>query len=215
MHQSLDDTNRLCLHTITTRPLSIDEAVKRYSSQGVKGITVWREALEGHEPVDVGRRLRDAGLTLVSLCRGGFFPAVDSDSRRAAISDNLRAIDEAEALGAPLLVLVPGADPKQPLDVSRRQIVEALQTILPHANAAGVKLGIEPLHPMYADTRSAINTLSQANDICEELDSESVGVIVDVYHLWWDDHLAMEIKRCGHLGNNICFPCQRLACING
>ena len=57
MHQSLDDTNRLCLHTITTRPLSIDEAVKRYSSQGVKGITVWREALEGHEPVDVGRRL--------------------------------------------------------------------------------------------------------------------------------------------------------------
>ena len=104
-----------------------------------------------------------------------------------------------------MLVLVPGADPKQPLDVSRRQIVEALQTILPHANAAGVKLGIEPLHPMYADTRSAINTLSQANDICEELGSECVGVIVDVYHLWWDDHLAMEIQRCGRLGKIFAF----------
>jgi sugar phosphate isomerase/epimerase len=50
---------------------------------------------------------------------------------------------------------------------------------------------------MYADTRSAINTLAQANDMASELNSPLVGVAVDVYHLWWDPTLEQEIKRCG------------------
>jgi sugar phosphate isomerase/epimerase len=58
-------------------------------------------------------------------------------------------------------------------------------------------LAIEPLHPMYADTRSAINTLAQANDMAEKLNSHWVGVAVDVYHLWWDSQLETEIMRCG------------------
>ena len=54
---------------------------------------------------------------------------------------------------------------------------------------------------MYADARSAINTLAQANDMAEELNSPYVGVAVDVYHLWWDPSLEKEIKRCGENGN--------------
>jgi sugar phosphate isomerase/epimerase len=50
---------------------------------------------------------------------------------------------------------------------------------------------------MYADTRSAINTLAQANDMTEALNSSQVGVAVDVYHLWWDPMLEKEIVRCG------------------
>ena len=50
---------------------------------------------------------------------------------------------------------------------------------------------------MYADTRSAINTLAQANDMAEAFASPWVGVAVDVYHLWWDPALQQEIKRCG------------------
>lgn len=201
----LDITHRLCIHTITTRPWSIEEAVENYSACGVNGITVWRESLEGKKIVEMGQRIREAGLSVVSLCRGGFFPAVDVKLRQSAIDDNLRAIDEAASLGAPLLVLVCGADPGQPLEVSRRQIVEGIQAIIPHATACGVKLGIEPLHPMYADTRSAINTLAQANDICEELGSASVGVVVDLYHLWWDPHLEAEIHRCGCLNKLFAF----------
>jgi sugar phosphate isomerase/epimerase len=53
---------------------------------------------------------------------------------------------------------------------------------------------------MYADSRSAINTLGQANDLCEELNSPWVGVAVDVYHLWWDPALEAEIARCGRVG---------------
>ena len=200
-----DDASHLCIHTITTKPWSVEEAIEAYSQAGIGGITVWREALEGRQPLQVGERIRRAGLSVVSLCRGGFFPARQSSDRQRAIAENLRAIDQAAQLGAPLLVLVCGADAGQPLSVSRRQIKEAIAEILPHAAACGVRLGIEPLHPMYADTRSAINTLEQANDLCEQFDSPSLGVVLDVYHLWWDPHLEREIRRCGKAGRLFAF----------
>ncbi len=201
----LTDFSRLCLHTITTKPWTVEEACDRYAAAGVGGITVWRQWLEGRDPAAVGRRLRAAGLDVVSVARGGFFPAPDGIGRAAAIDDNRRAIDETAALGAPVLVLVCGAVPGQPLDLSRDQIADGIAAVLDHAKACNVKLAIEPLHPMYADSRSAINTLGQANDMCERLADNYVGVAVDVYHLWWDPNLEAEIGRCGRMGRLLAF----------
>lgn len=203
--QPFDDFSRLCVHTITTRPWSIEEAAANYAAAGLGGITVWRESLDGRAPTEVGRRIRAEGLEVVSLVRGGFFPAADGNGRQAAIEENKRVIDEAEALGAPLVVLVGGAVPGQPLEASRAQIRDGLEAVLPHAEAAGVRLGIEPLHPVYADSRSAINTLEQANDLAEAFGSPHFGVVVDVYHLWWDPHLEAEIARCGQGGHLFAF----------
>ena len=201
----LTDFSRLCVHTITTKPWSIEQAASHYSAAGVRGVTVWRQWLEGRNIAAVRRLLADNGLTVVSLCRGGFFPSVDAAARQTAIDDNLRAIDEAAELGAPLLVLVCGADPRQPLVVSRQQIADGIRAVVDQARASGVKLGIEPLHPMYADTRSAINTLRQANDMCDALADPQVGVVVDVYHLWWDPELMDQIQRCGRAGRLLAF----------
>jgi len=193
----LTDLSQLCIHTITTKPWSIETSAKNFSEAGVKGITVWRDALSGRNIKQTGQMLRDSGLEIVSLCRGGFFPSSDAAKRKAALDDNRKAIEEAAELGAPMIVLVCGSDPHQPLEESRRQIRDGILAVLPEASAAGVKLAIEPLHPMYADTRSAVNTLEQANDMASEINSPLVGVAVDVYHLWWDPHLEQEIKRCG------------------
>lgn len=198
--QPLPDLSRLCIHTITTKPWSLETAAAKYAAAGVRGITVWRDALAGREPAAAGRMLRDSGLSIVSLCRGGFFPGLTAADRSRALDDNRRAIEEAHELGAPLIVLVCGAVPGLPLPEARRQIQESIATLLPECAAAGVKLAIEPLHPMYADNRSAVNTLAQANDMCEALASPDVGVAVDVYHLWWDSALESEIARCGRLG---------------
>lgn len=195
----------LCIHSITTKPWKIEEAAKNYAAAGIKGITVWRDALDGRNINQMGKMLREHDLTIVSLCRGGFFPHKDLSKRKQAIDDNKKAIEEAAELGTSMLVLVCGADPSQSLEESRKQIRDGIAAILPDASAAGVKLTIEPLHPMYADTRSAINTLEQANDMAEELNSPWVGVAVDVYHLWWDPFLEKEIKRCGENGNLAAF----------
>src|SRR6478609_1993565 len=193
----LTDLSKLCIHTITTKPWNIETAAKNFSAAGVKGITVWRDTLEGRNIRKTGDMLRDHDLKIVSLCRGGFFPSIDSQKRKASIDDNRKAIEEAAELGTNMIVLVCGADPAQSMEDSRKQIRDGIATVLPEAKAAGVKLAIEPLHPMYADTRSAINTLGQANDMAEELNSPFVGVAADVYHLWWDPTLEQEIKRCG------------------
>lgn len=199
--RSLTDLSRLCIHTITTKPWDIETAARRFSEAGIGGITVWRDALEGRDIKRTGDMLRESNLKIVSLCRGGFFPHLESSGREAAIDENRRAIDEAASLGAPLVVLVCGAVAGQSLNDSRKQIHDGIAAILPHAEAAGVRLAIEPLHPMYADSRSAINTLAQANDLAEDLNSPWVGVAVDVYHLWWDPSLEREIRRCGENGN--------------
>ena len=201
----LADLSKLCIHTITTRPWSLDDAIRHYSAAGVAGISVWRQAIEVLDPADAGRRIREAGMAVVSLVRGGFYPAVDKSDRKKAIEENRRIIDEAAALGAPHVVLVCGAVPGQPLEESRKQIREGIEATLDHAGQAGVKLAIEPLHPMYADSRSAINTLGQANDMAEAIDSPLVGVAVDVYHLWWDPELEQQIRRCAGLGKILAF----------
>jgi sugar phosphate isomerase/epimerase len=202
---SVATLSRLCLHTITTKPWTIEEAAKNFSSSGVSGITVWRDALNNRNIRQTGDMLRQNGLSIVSLCRGGFFPGKEAARRKEAIDDNRKAIEEAFGLGTDKIVLVCGADPSQSLEDSRKQIHDGIAAILPEAEAAGVKLAIEPLHPMYADTRSAINTLAQANDMAESLNSKWVGVAVDVYHLWWDPALESEIKRCGKHNNLLAF----------
>ncbi|HEY0706788.1 MAG TPA: sugar phosphate isomerase/epimerase family protein, partial [Polyangia bacterium] len=188
-----------------TKPLPIERAAAAYAAYGIKGITVWRDALAGRDAAATGDMLRAQGLSVVSLCRGGFFPAATSSDRARAIDDNRRAIDEAAALGAPLVVLVCGAVPGQPLATSRDQIRAGIEAVLPHAEANRVKLAIEPLHPVYADTRSAINTLAQANDMAEAIRSPWLGVALDVYHLWWDPNLEAEIARCGRAGHLAAF----------
>ena len=197
MSTPITDLSRLCIHTMTTKPWSLSEAIDHFSKAGVPGITVWRQHLEPQGLTTSAALLRDSGLKVVSLCRGGFFPALTREDRQHAIDDNLRAIDEAAAIGAPLIVLVCGAVPGIPLTEARKQIQDGIMSILPHASAAGVKLGIEPLHPMYAGDRSAVNTLRQANDMVAAIASPWVGVTVDLYHLWWDPDLENEITRAG------------------
>ncbi len=192
--------NRLCVHTITTKPLSLEQCLLEYPKHGVEGITIWRQTLEGRNCTSVARQVKEEGLQLVSLCRGGFFPHTTVAGRQAAIDDNLRAIGQAHSLGAPIIVLVCGAFPGQSLAESRKQITDGIAAVLPIAEQAGVKLSVEPLHPMYADTRSAVNTMRQANEICDALGSPaSVGIALDVYHVWWDPELQQQIQHSASL----------------
>ncbi|QEN08111.1 sugar phosphate isomerase/epimerase [Oceanispirochaeta crateris] len=201
----LTDLEKLCIHTITTKPWTIEESIEHYARAGVQGITLWRDALENRNRQTIRKRIQDAGLNIVSMCRGGFFPGDTAEKRELAIEDNLRLIDEAADVGAPHIVLVCGSEPNISLEESRQQIMEGISRIYGHAREKGVKLAIEPLHPMYADSRSAVNTMEQANDMCETLCLKNVGIAVDIYHLWWDPHLQEEIKRAGKSDNIMAF----------
>lgn len=189
------DLSRLSIHTITTRPLNLEQAATAYAEAGARGITLWQEHIEPYGPKKAAKIIQSAGLKATGLCRGGFFVATGALAREEAKTNTMRLIDTAATLGAPVLVLVCGADPEIDLPTARQQIIDAIHQIEPYAKAANIKLAIEPLHPMYTDTRSAINTLDQANNMVMVLDSPHVGVAIDVYHVWWDPFLRAEIKR--------------------
>jgi sugar phosphate isomerase/epimerase len=186
----------LALHTFTTRPWNIHECIAHYAKAGVSGISIWRETIEGSDLAEVRRQLDSSGLTPISLVRGGFFTATSQADRDRALDTNRLAIAEAHALGLPSLVLVCGATPGQTPQQNYGQIREAIATLAPEAQAAGVRLLVEPLHPMYAGDRSAIASLKAANDLCQELAHPNVGIALDVYHVWWDLDLPAEIARC-------------------
>jgi sugar phosphate isomerase/epimerase len=94
-------------------------------------------------------------------------------------------------------VLVCGADPRCDLEDARQMVADGIAAIAPYAAEHGVRLGIEPLHPMFAADRSVIVTLAQALDIAATFDRERVGIIFDVYHTWWDPDLYHQIERAG------------------
>ena len=192
------DRSLISINSMTVKPWSLEELVEGCARVGVAAISPWRDIVQACGLARAAALVRAHGMTVTGLCRGGMFPAADAAGRRAALDDNRRAVDEAAALGAQCLILVVGALPKGSRDIAdaRRQVRDALAALLPHARQAGVPLAIEPLHPMYAADRACVNTLAQANDLCDEL-GEGVGVAVDTFHVWWDPDLGREIKRAG------------------
>jgi len=197
MDSGQPDLSRLSLNLMSTNTRTLEETVEACSRQGIRWLGAWRHKIE-KSPAAAGQLIRSAGLRVSSLCRGGMFPAASVQERHNRIEDNFRAIDEAVALGTDLLVLVNGAAPDRDLDGARIMVAEGIAAILPYARKCSVRLGIEPLHPMFAGDRSVIVTLQQANDLAEAFDREWVGVILDVYHVWWDPNVYTEISRCGN-----------------
>ncbi|MCZ8511957.1 sugar phosphate isomerase/epimerase [Paenibacillus filicis] len=194
-HKPLTSIDRLSLNQITTDRWSLREAVEGSVRADIPWIALWRHKVAETGLAESRRLVRDAGLRVSSLCRGGMFPAASVEERRAKIDDNRRAVDEAAELGADVLVLVCGPAPDKDIAGARRMVEEGIAKLAPYAESCGVRLGIEPLHPMYAAERSVINTLAQANAIAEQYSPNQVGVVVDVFHVWWDPELYSQIER--------------------
>lgn len=189
--------SRLAVHTITTKPLSIEQACEEYAARGIAGISVWIEAIEGRKSSEVRSVIDAAGLKVPALVRGGFFCAPSPQTRQQKIEHNRRLIETSAELGAEMMVLVVGAVPGVSLMTQRDWVREAIEQLVAPAEQHQVRLAIEPLHPMYAGDRSCISTLAQARRICETIASPWVGVALDVYHTWWDETLEQEIRALG------------------
>jgi sugar phosphate isomerase/epimerase len=199
------DASLLSLNTATVRAQwKLPDIISGCARHGIRGISPWRDQVAAAGLKDTALRIRDAGLTVTGYCRGGMFPAVDREGRRAALDDNKRAVDEALTVGARCLVLVVGGLPKdrdgrivgRDLQGAREMVRDGIGELLEYARPAGMPLAIEPLHPMYAADRACVNTMAHANDLCDELGA-GLGIAVDAYHVWWDPELERQIVRAG------------------
>ncbi|WP_309399712.1 sugar phosphate isomerase/epimerase family protein [Cerasicoccus maritimus] len=197
--------SRLAIHTISLDVKGVENKLRAISEAGFAGVSLWRQDVMEKGPTEIRKLLKEYNLAPASYCRGGFFAAEDPNERRSAIYDTERCIDEAEAIGASAVLIIPGADPHQSLEVSRQQVCEALEKLIPYAEKKHVRLALEAQHPMQADERGCINTLREANDLVEQLGSTYLGVCVDAYQQWWDSTLGDEIARAGENDKLFCY----------
>ena len=199
----------LSLNTATVKKQwKLDGIIDACAKRNIRAINPWRDQVAEVGLDKIARQLRATGIGLSGYCRGGFFPAPDAAGLKAALEDNVRAIDEAKALNAPCLVLVAGSLPgalsgapvHKDLARARNEVRDGIAASLEYAKCVGMPLAIEPLHPMQAAERACINTLEHALNLCDELDpdrSGALGVAVDMYHVWWDPKLRQQIERAG------------------
>jgi sugar phosphate isomerase/epimerase len=193
----LTDVQRLSFNQATAERVGLREVIESCARNGVPGIGIWRHKLTDMGVAPAAKLVRDAGIQVTSVCRGGMFPAATAAERKDRIDDNRRAIDECVAVGAPVLVLVCGAAPDRDISAARAMVADGIEALVPYASASGVRLGIEPLHPGFAGDRSCITTLREARLLAERFDAATVGVVVDVYHVWWDPERDAEIALLG------------------
>jgi sugar phosphate isomerase/epimerase len=193
---------RLALNTATTKRWTLAEAVAGARRAGLEAVGVWRDVVADHGLEASARLLRDAGLRVSSLCRGGFLTATAPDDVEAALADNRAAIEEAATLGAAALVMVVGGLPPGDRDLAgaRARVAERLADLAPVAAGRGVRLALEPLHPMYVADRAVLSTLDEALDLAAPYDPATVGVVVDTFHVFWDPGLEAAVARAGREG---------------
>ena len=198
----MPDLARLSLNTATTKALTLTEAVEVASRAGLGWVGLWRDRVAEVGVDQAARLVQDAGLRVSSLCRGGFLTASDLAGQRSALADNRAAIAEAAALGTTELIMVVGGLPEGDRDLAgaRRRVADRIAELVPYAVEQGVRLVLEPLHPMYAADRAVISTLAQALDLAAPHPVEAVGVVVDTFHVWWDPALGEQVSRAGASG---------------
>jgi sugar phosphate isomerase/epimerase len=190
--------DRLSLNTATVRAQwTLAQCIDGCARHGIGGIAPWRDTLHECGVTRAARLIRDAGLRVSGLCRGGWYTA-EGALTAAVLDDNRRAVDEAAEIGAACLVMVVGGLPQssKDIDAARALVRDGLAATLEHARDVGMPVAIEPLHPMYAADRACVNTTAQALDLCDALGA-GIGVALDVYHVWWDPEIAAQIARAG------------------
>jgi sugar phosphate isomerase/epimerase len=189
--------DRLALNQATVRNLPTAAAIELCRRHGIPGIGLWRDKVAELGPANTAAAIQRAGLHVSSLCRGGFFTHGEPGARAAVRAANRAAVAEAAELRAETLILVSGGlvPGSRDLGLAREMIADGIADLVPFAQQAGVRLGIEPLHPMFCADRCAISSLGEAVDLALEFPADAVGVVVDTYHVWWDARLAADIRR--------------------
>lgn len=189
------ERSRLSLNQITTPAWSVTQAAEACARHSVPAIALWRHRIQESGLDSCVRAVRDAGLHVSSVCRGGMFPASTEAERKKNVEDNFRAVDEAAALEADSLVMVVGGCIAVGLDEARKMVADGIAALVPYARECGVRIGLEPLHPMFAGDRSVLNTIGQALELASNYDRRDVGLVLDTFHIWWDPEVEKLIAQ--------------------
>jgi sugar phosphate isomerase/epimerase len=195
------DPTRLSIHQVTLlQQCSTPQFVEALTRNGVPCTSLWRDKTGEYGIERTAQLVADHGIALSGYCFAGLVTSADPREAGKARDDVRRALDEAATVRAPCLVFVAGGVDPRDKDIAsaRARALDGIAELIPHARSVGVKIALEPLHPMICATRSVLSTTKLANEWCDRLGAEDiVGIAVDTYAVWWDPDIEREIARAG------------------
>ena len=183
---------------------SPERIVDACAARGLAGIVFWRREI-GTRAIEIGERVRAAGMQVVGLCRT---PYLVGGGAPRSLDEAKASVDMAAALGTRVLTIVTGGTEPGTKGVAETQkiLAERVAALADYAAERGVRLALEPLNPMFGGNRTCLMTVRDALRVCDMAGKENVGVAVDVYHVWWDTTLAESCAGAGGriLGYHLC-----------
>jgi len=178
---------------VSTLSASFADDVRAYTAAGVDGIGIWELKLADgtlEEFQASGLRSATAVPTVPSVHPLPLLPG--PDTARERVDALLRSL-EVLAPYAPSAILCftgPG---------DRETAVRGVREVAREAEQLGLRLAVEPFQLEGIESWSILNTLGDAAEFIEEVGSGSVGIQLDVWHLWNTPALLDEIPRYAHL----------------
>jgi sugar phosphate isomerase/epimerase len=186
----------LALSEISTVNASFEEDVVAYAAAGFDAIGLWEFKLPSDD--DANRALlREHGLAVANcvpavpaitqLAIPGMEGPSDVEERVESICASVRRFAAYE----PECVLVlTGPVGERSADEARALTVSALKRIAATAREAGIRLGLEPVHPAELEQASWLNTVTDAVSLLDEAGLDDVGLMADTYNQWEDNGAA-------------------------
>lgn len=173
---------RLSINELTTFRWTFEEDLRQYQAAGITAIGVWRRKI-----ADVGEEraielLAASGLAVSNMVWIGGFTGSDGIPYRDALEDAQEAIELAARMKCPTIVVYSGGRAGHTVNHARRLLQNALAELLPLAEARGVKLALEMVHPHYAAEWSILTQVDELLQLREKLDSPALGIALDTYH---------------------------------
>ncbi len=174
---------QLSFNELTTYRWSFEQDVQEYAAAGIAAIGVWRHKLSDFGEAKGAELLREHGLAVSSLLWAGGFTGSDGRSHKDSIEDALDAVRLAAELEASALVMHTGARAGHTHNHAKRLVKIALVEIAQLAEASGVTLALEAMHPGCATDWTYLTGLTEARELLGEIGSPALKLVVDTYHL--------------------------------
>ena len=193
--------SELCIHQVCIwKQSSFEESIDCFARNGVNSTALWKPLVDEVGVKNAKKYLRDSGVSAISMCPLVLLEPQNENDSFLRAKQHLQFLEEAAELEVNSVIVITGGLSTENRDLKgqRQKVLEELEQLIGQAENIGLKLSLEPLHPMVCGTRSVISSLSEANDILDKLRRDDVmGIAVDTYALWWDARLKEEIQRAG------------------
>jgi sugar phosphate isomerase/epimerase len=163
----------------------LGQCIDAWTRVGLPAIGITRAELEDYGRERGMQQLRDSGLAIANYQGVNVYDLRNPARYAERQANSLVYFDVAAELGADCVYVTTGPRGVLAWSEAGRHVIEQTVALLPELHARGLRLAIEPIHPLRQDL-TFLNTAADTIDLVQAVDDPAVGYVFDTWHLWWE-----------------------------